>query len=63
MIDAERLKQGQNVFVKDYFKELLQKIRSIRASEIRVYQKQLMNMKPSINPRKLYLILIKTSRN
>ncbi|WP_139421305.1 virulence RhuM family protein [Chryseobacterium mulctrae] len=38
VIDDERLKQGQNVFGKDYFKELLQRIRSIRASERRVYQ-------------------------
>lgn len=33
VMDYERLKQGQTVFGKDYFKELLQKIRSIRASE------------------------------
>jgi len=38
VIDDERLKQGQTVFGKDYFKELLQKIRSIRASERRIYQ-------------------------
>jgi len=38
VIDDERLKQGQTVFDKDYFKELLQKIRSIRASERRIYQ-------------------------
>lgn len=38
VIDDERLKQGQNAFGKDYFKELLQRIRSIRASERRVYQ-------------------------
>lgn len=38
VMDDERLKQGQNVFGKDYFKELLQRIRSIRASERRVYQ-------------------------
>lgn len=38
VIDDERLKQGQNVFGKDYFKELLQRICSIRASERRVYQ-------------------------
>ncbi|MCS3867475.1 hypothetical protein J3D55_000391 [Chryseobacterium ginsenosidimutans] len=38
VIDDERLKQGQTVFGKDYFKELLQRIRSIRASERRIYQ-------------------------
>lgn len=38
VMDDERLKQGQNVFEKDYFKELLQRVRSIRASERRIYQ-------------------------
>lgn len=38
VIDEERLKQGQN-FGKDYFDELLERIRSIRASERRFYQK------------------------
>ena len=38
MMDDERLKQGQTVFGKDYFKELLQRILSIRASERRIYQ-------------------------
>ncbi len=38
VIDDERLKQGQN-FGKDYFDELLDRIRSIRASERRFYQK------------------------
>lgn len=38
VIDDERLKQGQTVFGKDYFKELLQRVRSIRASERRIYQ-------------------------
>lgn len=37
-LDDERLKQGQTVFGKDYFKELLQRIRSIRSSERRIYQ-------------------------
>ncbi|MNY16282.1 hypothetical protein D3C86_1495390 [compost metagenome] len=37
-MDDERLKQGQTVFGKDYFKELLQRVRSIRASERRIYQ-------------------------
>ncbi|OVE56986.1 virulence RhuM family protein [Chryseobacterium mucoviscidosis] len=38
VMDDERLKQGQN-FGKDYFDELLERIRSIRASERRFYQK------------------------
>jgi hypothetical protein len=38
VLDDERLKQGQTVFGKDYFKELLLRIRSIRASERRIYQ-------------------------
>ena len=38
VLDDERLKQGQDVFGKDYFKELLQRIRSIRASERRIWQ-------------------------
>lgn len=38
VLDDERLKSGQTVFGKDYFKELLQRIRSIRASERRIYQ-------------------------
>lgn len=38
VIDDQRLKQGQTAFGKDYFKELLQRIRSIRASKRRIYQ-------------------------
>jgi hypothetical protein len=38
VMDDARLKQGQTVFSKDYFKELLQRIRSIRNSERRIYQ-------------------------
>jgi hypothetical protein len=37
-LDDERLKQGEKVFGKDYFQELLEKVRSIRASERRMYQ-------------------------
>ncbi len=37
VLDDERLKNG-NYFGKDYFKELLERIRSIRASERRIYQ-------------------------
>ena len=38
-MDDERLKQGKQVFGKDYFDELLERIREIRASERRFYQK------------------------
>lgn len=38
VLDDDRLKQGQTVFGKDYFKELLLRVRSIRASERRIYQ-------------------------
>ena len=38
-IDDERLKQGSNLLDKDYFDELLERVRSIRASERRVWQK------------------------
>ena len=37
VLDDERLKQGERVFGKDYFKELLERIRSIRASERRIW--------------------------
>lgn len=38
-LDDERLKRGEELFDKDYFDELLERIRSIRASERRVWQK------------------------
>ncbi len=38
VLDDNRLKQGTALFGKDYFKELLQRVRSIRASERRIYQ-------------------------
>ena len=37
-LDDDRLKQGQIAFGKDYFKELLERVRSIRASERRIWQ-------------------------
>ena len=37
-MDDERLKQGKAAFGKDYFKELLERVRSIRASERRIWQ-------------------------
>lgn len=39
VLDDDRLKQGKQLFGKDYFDELLEKIREIRASERRFYQK------------------------
>jgi hypothetical protein len=39
VLDDKRLKQGGQVFGKDYFEELLERIREIRASERRFYQK------------------------
>ncbi|MDR1022804.1 MAG: virulence RhuM family protein [Prevotellaceae bacterium] len=38
VLDDERLKQGKTVFGKDYFRELLERVRSIRASERRMWQ-------------------------
>ena len=38
VMDDERLKQGNAVFGKDYFRELLERVRSIRASERRIWQ-------------------------
>lgn len=39
VLDDERMKQGEDVFGKDYFQELLERVRSIRASERRIWQK------------------------
>ena len=38
ILDDERLKQGKAVFGTDYFRELLERVRSIRASERRIWQ-------------------------
>jgi len=38
VLDDERLKQGEAVFGEDYFRELLERVRSIRASERRIWQ-------------------------
>ena len=38
VMDDERLKQGKSAFGKDYFRELLERVRSIRASERRIWQ-------------------------
>jgi len=38
VLDDKRLKQGEDLFGKDYFRELLERVRSIRASERRIWQ-------------------------
>lgn len=38
VMDDERLKRGETIFGKDYFRELLERVRSIRASERRIWQ-------------------------
>lgn len=38
VLDDERLKQGSTTFGQDYFRELLERVRSIRASERRIWQ-------------------------
>lgn len=38
VLNDEKLKKGANIFGKDYFRELLERIRSIRASERRIWQ-------------------------
>lgn len=38
VLDDDRLKQGNEVFGHDYFRELLERVRSIRASERRIWQ-------------------------
>lgn len=38
VLDDNRMKQGEQIFRKDYFRELLERVRSIRASERRIWQ-------------------------
>ncbi len=38
VLDDERLEQGKQIFSKDYFRELLERVRSIRTSERRILQ-------------------------
>ncbi|MBQ9603320.1 MAG: virulence RhuM family protein [Paludibacteraceae bacterium] len=38
VLDDDRLKQGKTAFGQDYFRELLERVRSIRASERRIWQ-------------------------
>ena len=44
VLDDERLKQGGQIFGKDYFRELLERIRSIRASERRIVTRILLGI-------------------
>lgn len=37
-IDVERMKQGETIFGKDYYRELVETVRSIRSSERRIWQ-------------------------
>ena len=48
MLDDDRLKQGESIFGKDYFRELLERVRSIRASERRIWQQIKMIMKTNV---------------
>ena len=45
VMDDDRLKQGKTAFGKDYFRELLERVRSIRASERRIWQQKLFILK------------------
>jgi len=38
VLDDNRMKQGEQIFGKDYFRELLERVRSIRTSERRIWQ-------------------------
>lgn len=71
VLDDERLKQGQTAFGKDYFRELLERVRSIRASERRIWQ-QITDIfaecsidydKDSSVTHNFYAMVLKTSRN
>jgi hypothetical protein len=60
VLDDERLKQGKTVFGKDYFRELLERVRSIRASERRIWQ-QITDIYAVWNaPYQVILIILKT---
>ena len=59
VLDDVRLKQGEKMFGKDFFKELLERVRSIRASERRI-QLQLTDIFAEISvdydPKRQYMI-------
>lgn len=52
-LDDKRLKQGSNLIGKDFFQELLERVRSIRSSERRIWQK-----KPIFSLRSTLIILV-----
>ena len=60
-MDDERLKQARTIFGKDYFRELLERVRSIRASERRIWQRVSGN-RSQIFLRSAVSIMIKTPK-
>ena len=56
ILDDERLKQGKQAFGKDYFRELLERVRSIRASERRKF------LNRETSPHLFFLRLLTSSR-
>ena len=50
-LDDDRLKAAETTFGQDYFDELLARVRDIRASERRFYQKVTDNQQPAVEPR------------
>lgn len=56
ILDDERLKQGKQAFGKDYFRELLERVRSIRASERRKF------LNRETSPLLFFLRLLTSSR-
>lgn len=59
-MDDDRLKQGKTAFGKDYFRELLERVRSIRASERRIWQ-QVTDIYAMVQNRFHYAITHKTA--
>ena len=60
-LDDNRLKKGGNPFGKDYFDELLERVRSIRASERRIWQKITECREPSLTRRRARNTISSTS--
>ena len=57
VLDDDRLKQGRTAFGKDYFRELLERVRSIRASERRIWQQITVMV---INNERVLLMILST---
>ncbi len=49
-LDDDRLKQGKTAFGKDYFRELLERVRSIRASERRIWRESMLSVENGSRP-------------